>query len=734
MPDNKTNFKQLVSQLEKKEILLPDFQREFVWKDEDQQKNLIASVLTKMPVGAILLLKASPDDYRSKKLGCKKELDTSALSGEVNFLLDGQQRITVLANVFSNVIHDDDTRASDLIAPIALKRRFFLRIPRWKDADKAVDLFGVRNFSFKPENPDTDFPDFLTGAVKPFIEFETFKGGDKKPFNPKEDLSVFLDDFCVGNAEGYLIPLFLLVPSGDKVKIEHIHTRLRTIMRKIAGSISDEIYDHYESLPSAKEKREFLSTIFHDRNDVDAILPEGTLDDLTGEDKKKLRQHLDDRADYWREQFIKYLESCLDSMEMSQIIVSASQRGRAIDIYENLNRGGVSLNTFDLLMAKVAKVNSRNYHERIIEDMKAGKSYSDSVLTESMSGIVSPLIISGYNATVRSGCYNEKRNEINPKYLDCFLDVLGLYCSNPALDPKQIKVEQIKKDQILELDPKQIDANTEKIITALDRAMFFFQTRCGIRLISDINNSLMIVLVAAIFLKDEWFYSKKVHDLLEGWNWSALFSGEFDKDQNSRMIENLQKIIQTLNGERDNKWLIQMKDDIFNMPNFSNKDMILMKRAKEDDRYPKVSLRSYVCQYWLSKTYPDMFEDNLTISVFCNKSLEAHHIVPLGSCKKYGESTKELRKDDANICNSPVNFVLITSESNGTISDKNLQDYRKAVKPAACHELCLDSFISSANEKVVTDTSEAEKFLENRFGQIQTEIQNRVAKVIAAYA
>ena len=39
---------------------------------------------------------------------------------------------------------------------------------------------------------------------------------------------------------------------------------------------------------------------------------------------------------------------------MNQIVVSEAQRGRAIDIYENLNRGGVSLSTFDLITAKVA--------------------------------------------------------------------------------------------------------------------------------------------------------------------------------------------------------------------------------------------------------------------------------------------------------------------------------------------------------------------------------------------
>ena len=106
MSTNKTDFKDVIRKIENFSILLPDFQREFVWRDEDQQKQIVASVLARMPIGSVLLLKSKPDDYSSKKIGCKSPVDTSKLKSEVEFLLDGQQRITVLTNVFSNIIHD----------------------------------------------------------------------------------------------------------------------------------------------------------------------------------------------------------------------------------------------------------------------------------------------------------------------------------------------------------------------------------------------------------------------------------------------------------------------------------------------------------------------------------------------------------------------------------------------------------------------------------------------------
>ena len=75
MSEQKSNLVEIINKIEKNQILLPDFQREFVWKDEDQQKQLVASVLCKMPVGSILLLESDPDDYAAKVIGCSKKQD-----------------------------------------------------------------------------------------------------------------------------------------------------------------------------------------------------------------------------------------------------------------------------------------------------------------------------------------------------------------------------------------------------------------------------------------------------------------------------------------------------------------------------------------------------------------------------------------------------------------------------------------------------------------------------------
>lgn len=715
---NISDFKEIVRDIDNKKILLPDFQRDFVWKDEERQKKIVASVLTKMPIGSILLLQSSADEYCSKVIGKNAELDASDIVGNVDFLLDGQQRITVLTNVFSNVIHDNCPKVSELISQ-SLKRRFFLRIPKWFDVyeGRELDLFGVKDLSFSMECPDADIPDYLSGDILQFIEVQSFNASDTKPFNPHNNLSTELDNFCVNNSEGYLIPLFLIIQTGKKKG--QMSLRFKVITNLIADYIKNEIEGYFAALTTKEEKRDFVKEIMKKNPDeCKEILSNDVYDD-------EFDNALSNKKDVWAEDLKTYLESCVKEVYLSQIKVSASQRGRAIDIYENLNMGGVSLNTFDLIMARVAKVDKKNFLQRIKEAIELEKKYPESVLEPAIKLAISKkLSDKTYNATLTTGCLN--KGELNTRYIDAFLDVLCLYCNNSSLDPDLFKVDNIKKDKILRLLPEQINDNCEKVINALDRALFFFQTRCGIRYISEINYNLMLVLVGTIFMEDSYFFNYEVHKLLEAWYWSVVFSGEYDKDQNSHMISNLQNIIKRISeATKDLSWLESIYANVLKMTNFSDKDLLLMDKVHED-RYPKPVLKNFMCQYLLSQTYVDMFDANKQISVFCDEAdlLEAHHIIPLGSAKKVGECTAAIRKNPRHICNSPLNFVYITKTANKDISDDSLEVYESKIQPAAKDALRITSYMAAQYDSEL----KVHGLLENRYnmlyGTITGEIQS----------
>lgn len=555
---------------------------------------------------------------------------------------------------------------------------------------------------------------YPAGTIRFSVSYFT-SDKDFKELNPHNNLSTDLDQFCTSFSNGYLIPLYLLIQTGRKKS--QMQLRFKDIMTRISEYIKSEMYDYFTSLPSDAEQRAFVKKVMHDDPDECTEL----LDKVTYVDE--FETVLDNRKDIWVDSMKIYLDSCVKTVYLSQIRVSASQRGRAIDIYENLNMGGVSLNTFDLIMARVAKVDKKNFLQRIKESIESTKTYPNSVLESSIKTILSSALTNKtYNATLKTNCIN--KGELNPRYIDAFLDVLCLYCNNPSFDPDKYKVDFIKKDKILNLVPEEINDNCEKVINALDRALFFFQTRCGIRTIGEINYNLMLVLVGTLFMEDSYFYNYEVHRLLEAWYWSVVFSGEYDKDQNSHMISNLQNIVRCVSGtNRDLTWLNSISANVLKMTNFSDKDLLLMNKVNED-RYPKPVLRNFMCQYLLSGTYMDMFDETKKISVFCEDAdtLEAHHIIPLGSAKKVGEITADIRKNPRHICNSPLNFVYITKAANKDISDDALDAYEKKIQPAAKAALFISSYTPASHDTEI----KVRGLLESRYSMMQGTISGEI--------
>ncbi len=67
----RVNLRDIVDRISENTIVLPDFQRGFTWKENNRQKALLASVLTKLPIGTVLFLnvKIKPkSDYPLKTL------------------------------------------------------------------------------------------------------------------------------------------------------------------------------------------------------------------------------------------------------------------------------------------------------------------------------------------------------------------------------------------------------------------------------------------------------------------------------------------------------------------------------------------------------------------------------------------------------------------------------------------------------------------------------------------
>lgn len=80
---------ELLDSIEKRDLVLPEFQREYVWSIE-QSKELISSLIKDFPVGSLLFWKTdNPPELKNVDLLPEK-------LGTVKVILDGQQRLTTL--------------------------------------------------------------------------------------------------------------------------------------------------------------------------------------------------------------------------------------------------------------------------------------------------------------------------------------------------------------------------------------------------------------------------------------------------------------------------------------------------------------------------------------------------------------------------------------------------------------------------------------------------------------
>lgn len=716
--EDKTNLKEIVRNIQDKKVLLPDFQRGFVWKEEDRQVRLVASVLTKMPLGSILLLKATAREYGCKMIGRTRRLDTNDIDDcEVQMLLDGQQRITVLTNIFSSVIFDGISKSRDLISREGLQRRFFLKIPAY-GMSVANDLLGINKLQFPLSNPQKDIPNFLTGQIRDYINVEPFNfSGKQVEYHPYNNNPAEIEHYCV-QADIYKIPLFMLIETreGD-IDCE---TTLKNILQKIVSEVVRRMLNVYDSKDN-EEKVAYIKSIL-----VDSYFKK-----ISNKlDRNEVSKWLEKQGNaLWSERVYSYLQSCIFEMDLHQIIVNQSERERAIDIYENLNLGGVNLSTFELVLARAAKIlddEGKNLSEKMIDYIKEVKKYSSNLIPDILEPKFEEYILENeYSASMDLGVYNTVKNEIHKKYSDAFLNILCLFSNNADYKPEDINIDLIKRRRILELSPEQINNNYLKVCIGLDRALFFLHVRCGIRNINELSYSLMLVLLGYIFTNDQYYEDKKIHKKLEAWYWSAILGGQYDKDQNAMIIIHLTKFLQSIQcrGGMDFAWINEFKEKVFAFEDFSDKSFLLLEKS----RVPKDVIRNTICQYYLASGYKDLMPDvngnYIEIHVFMKEAdkLELHHIVPLGDLEL---PVKVARNNRAHILNSPLNFLFITPFSNKQILSNSIGIYLKH-----CEEWTVLR-LGIRQDQAIDTEEKVKNLLAGRFEMVKADIINHIESLL----
>lgn len=766
------NLREIVEGISENTIVLPDFQRGFTWREQGLQKSLLASVLTKLPIGTVLFLNVKAGDYGYKKIG-KNERNIENLEGEqeVKALLDGQQRITVLTAFFSTKLQRENM--DDLVSP-TLERRYFLNLPSFKSVINKTkeDIFGGTLLSF-PKSFQGNYPEISSEEIKDRI---TFVQDRKKAFlyqNADSRDTREICEYCrnVQNSESgdsYLLPLFYLLDACDENS--PACTILGDVIKEIGMEYEKAIKSWFQADEyDVQEKAEYLEKLGitgEQKAEILKELEEGTLFSLKDnmeEEEKSFREFLKERRMQWVLDVRDYLKKCIGEIRLYEIAISVNDKERAIDIYENLNMGGKSLSVFDLILAKASKHTQEgekdNLFTKIRKDIEKDhreeyrtfvehcpqnqrNSYEMHVATRN----------EGYSAIERIGCWDKTKKKLDAAYVKALMNLLGIidYFSEGGTDIDLRNRERImklnskitKKEYLLQIPSEKIYDYVQMACRGLDRAALFLQMRCGIRKISEIHYKLIWVILGTVFLDEEWFGDNDVLNYMEVWYWSAILSGEFKIEQNRAFIRNLQNVLLEIKSTKELKkertFIKSLCNNVLTDKKFADHDIMLMKNPSV---YPEDFIKNTICQYYLAETYQDILKpiqgrNNYqpeTLSAFNNHvKLQKHHIMPIGSLgAKYKDSnktTESRRKDNSNPYNSPFNFLLISESANGMIQNSTLKEYF-----GLCDETALSSvdiqdhaFADIRNRDLGYQIGDEELqiFLESRY----SDFKNRITK------
>lgn len=663
----------LINEVESKKLILPDFQRKFVWNQEDMC-GLFASILCQMPFGSILTLESSDNEFSCKKFGAKpREFKEDANSGsQVEYLIDGQQRLTSLFAGFTTYYYSTFKECPKKIAASQLLDMYFLKIPAETNAEDK-DLFNARVLSFDGNWDNEGSSYFSSEEVKRMIDSQKVSRIIKERKNDIFDLDSKADldaicTYCCNNTDGfYRIPLqFVLYNKGKVFQI------FNKILNKIAISFSDDTEN------SEEQRLEWVTNVK------------------------------------------KYLSRCLDELQLDRISVKNSDKTRAIDIYSNLNKGGVALNVFDLIMAKVGRVSRENFYDTLVGYIQKDYAYPENLKN---CNLLQNTIPQNYHATKNAEVINSK-DDITAEYINNFLNILSLFIAKRK--GEAFNIDLIKQNRILDLDALEIVEYSEKICEAMDRAFFFFQTRCGVRKLSDINYKAEFTVVAYFFTDEKLFADIRVHNIFEYWYWVSLFAYMYPSNQNVGILNEIPYFEKYFSDFSDSTIFTRLDEwatRVMKFPHYSDKDTLTMVKSRDTETAPAAAMTKYICQFYMAKGYKDFFNEK-TINYLYTDSLEIHHLLPLGSDPdlKVGESTKKLRKDKYNPYNSPLNMLFVTKTSNGEISDWSYSRYiqddriRKVLNTVGC--------ISGLSSDV-----SIEDFLSTRYDLFESAILERIGKL-----
>lgn len=652
------NLREIIDSHTHGKLVLPNFQREFVWSVEDQRQ-LLTSLLADIPIGAVLLLRGTSTDFTARRFGRRAEAEPTK---ECTFLLDGQQRLSCVHHFLSDPLSEEpgwESVTRDTY--YNLRYRWLVRVVPEQDKP---DPFGYFHLHFRGIREE---PEALGDFVEPFRV--KLAGSDGAVAHPEWLAGQLADEngnegelryrIAKGLANQGFVPLWEIISRPSDAGSLH-GMALQIIAQSRAEQLAARSGPADEAiLAAAQEVRPGL---------VQAN------DDVTYND---LAEAITSMSATWVKAMRDYFDE-LGGREVPQVILPGAEIDRAIPIFEVMNQGGTPLTTFDLVVAKMARLAvdretaERSLAEQLIQHALESTVEVTSALWDT-HGARSPeelWKVSEYNFVV-------ERDSLSNHFKNALLNLLSVRAHSSASSVTDLDTEHIKRPAILKLESKQIEDLWKDVANAVIRAWAFLSLRCGIRNSADLRNKLILLPIAFVVSNDEIWGDSEALNRLEYWYWCTTLAGTYTERQSDNCINDIKLL---------NAWLVEGDSNPFRIrethvlaaPNYSD-DITLLRQHEEAGVTSDVG--DYIAQYVLSRNPLDFLEDSMLAAWDFEQELELHHVIPLHSATSVGESTSRLRSrtEQRHVLNSPLNRTFILKKSNRVLGARPVQQYMEHV-------------------------------------------------------
>ncbi|WP_310414761.1 DUF262 domain-containing protein [Chamaesiphon sp. OTE_8_metabat_110] len=549
---------QLLYALRQGDLLLPNFQRPFVWNPERWQ-SLIASILLEYPVGQALIGTEADSKMMSinnpmsisdkalqdillKKVGLTQD-DVKGLKAteylqtgnayQCEYLLDGQQRLTALDLILGTTYH---FAGSELNRNYRL--RWFLNLN--KLGLQELKWLNVREMQHED-------------VCEAFV-FLKYKKNDRTSLFYHGRSESELADLCIvrelqnqsGLEDGVYLPM-------DKLYIENENDK------SIEFDPTKFLIDLFD------ERQDIIIAQTFEGKSLKQTYSNGEIEKTQYDEQwKKLRRNFLS----WRAKLQELLTDII-RFQVPVLEVPSKEFNRLSGIFSVINMGGVELETFDLLVAKTTTKDSS-----LRDIMRSACAESTKDFKKHINLIPEAARGEGIDSFWNIGYFLGEKNIEATQQVDrgskfpesiarSFAQTISLHAKlshalgddwsvrNNLLDSNNIK--DIKKAAIsiielkdwgysdkiiLNLSPQNVQAIQEQAAKQLLRAYFFMKARLGISKLSNLPYRQMDLVLACVLSDAVWNNISKdptgtVVRKIQWWYWGSLFGGAYQKAHSS---------------------------------------------------------------------------------------------------------------------------------------------------------------------------------------------------------